>query len=210
MAGAVTVVVATFGGTEWQDLARERAIPSVERLGWRYVHVHRDTLHEARNAGLDQVDTPWAVHLDADDELEASYANIPYVAEQLGADLVGPAVRYVLPGWQLMGAQIPKVPGHAHMCHGDCLRDGNWLVVGSLVRPELVRSVGGWRDWPIYEDWDLWARCALAGANINCTPNAVYRAHARPGSRNRAPDDAFKDQCHRAIQADVFGGLTTS
>jgi len=26
------------------------------------------------------------------------------------------------------------------------LADGNWLVVGSLVRAELVRKVGGWRD----------------------------------------------------------------
>jgi hypothetical protein len=44
--------------------------------------------------------------------------------------------------------------------------DGNWLVIGCVARTDLLREVGGFRDFPVYEDWDLWLRCWLAGATF--------------------------------------------
>jgi cellulose synthase/poly-beta-1,6-N-acetylglucosamine synthase-like glycosyltransferase len=68
-----------------------------------------------------------------------------------------------------------------------------------MARTELLRKVGGWRDWPLYEDWDLWLRCHLAGATFEAIPRAIYRAHARVDSRNRAPDRAARLAAHEAI-----------
>lgn len=191
----LTVCTGTFGDSHWSSLARERARPSVESEGVPWTHEHRGSLADARNAALQFVETEWVVFLDADDELEPGYV------EAMGratADVRGPLVRYMRDGrernlWQ------PRVFGHEHDCTADCLRDGNWLVIGSAVRTELVREVGGFRDFDWSEDWDLWLRCWLAGATFELIRGAIYRAHVRPDSRNRAPDQAAKLAAHGAI-----------
>jgi GT2 family glycosyltransferase len=94
---------------------------------------------------------------------------------------------------------MPAVAGHTHQCVAECLVDGNWLVVGSLVRADLVRKVGGWRDFDWSEDWDLWLRCHLAGASFEAIPEAVYRAHVRPDSRNRGASREKRLAAHKAI-----------
>ena len=99
------------------------------------------------------------------------------------------------------------VAGHRHDCTAECLPEGNWLVVGSLVRAQMVRDVGGWRDFTWSEDWDLWLRCWLAGATVEAIPDAIYRAYVRPNSRNRAPQHAERIAAHRAwmIRAYALG-----
>lgn len=191
----VTVVVATFGSCDWVDLARARAIPSAEALGVPVVHVHGETLHDARNDGVLQADTEWVCHLDADDELEAGYFEAMAAST---ADLRAPAVRYVRgPGHT--SSRLPRVAGHAHRCAAECLPEGNWLVIGTLVRAAMVVDAGGWRDFPWSEDWDLWLRCYQAGASVEAVPRAIYRAHVRRDSRNRAPARADKFATHQAI-----------
>lgn len=191
----VTVAVATFGDNSWREMAETRAIPSGHRRGVHVAHAHGDTLHDARNEALDLVDTEWVCFLDADDELEPGY----FEAMASGsADLRAPAVRYVTNGNQRR-PMVPRVAGHTHACTGECLPWGNWLVIGSLVRVDLVRSVGGWRDFPWSEDWDLWVRCWQTGATVEAVPDAIYRAHVRRDSRNRAPSRDFRLEAHRSI-----------
>lgn len=192
----VSVVVGTYGHTDWKHLARERAIPSVPE-GIPVHHVHAASLAEARNGGLAQVETEWVVHLDADDELEVGYFD--HLSRGV-ADLRAPAVRYVR-GPRERAAYVPRVAGHDHDCSAACLVDGNWLVVGTMARTELLRSVGGWEDWPLYEDWAIWLRCYLDGATIEALPAAVYRAHVSPASRNRSPAISFKNRVHEDIVA---------
>lgn len=197
----VSVVVATFGDQCWVDLAEKRAVPSAEALGVPVVHVHAATLHDARNLGLARVGTEWVCHLDADDELEPGYVD---AMSRGSADVRAPSVHYVYAQGVPTRPYVPKVAGHSHDCTADCLPEGNWLVVGSVARTELLRDVGGWRDWPCYEDWDLWLRCYLAGVSIEPVPDAVYRAHARADSRNRGPSQAFKNRVHQQIHAANF------
>jgi hypothetical protein len=197
-----TVVVGTYGTPAWERLARERAIPSAEAQGVPVVHVHGETLADARNRGLAQVATEFVVHLDADDELEPGY--IATLAAG-SADLRAPAVRYVHPGGHTYRPWMPQVAGHKHACTADCLSAGNWLVVGTAARAELLRSVGGWEEWPVYEDWSSWLRCWVAGATIEAVPEAVYRAYVRRDSRNRGPQLAEKNRIHHEIVAAVFG-----
>jgi hypothetical protein len=193
----LTCVVATFGDPMWIDLARSRAVPSAQALGLETVHVHSNTLHEARNLGLDTVTTEWVVHLDGDDELEPGFVEAMAAGT---ADVRAPSVAYVKNGVR-RHPYMPQVSGHVHECGAGCLPDGNWLVVGSVARTDLLRDVGGWRDWPMYEDWCLWLRCHLAGASMEPIPAAVYRAHVRPDSRNRAPSHEDKVRVHYEIKA---------
>ena len=191
----VTVAVATFGDQSWVDLASERAVPSASALNVPVVHVHGNTLHEARNTALDVVATEWVVWLDADDELEAGYFDALAAGT---ADLRAPSVSYVRNG-RPAPPRTPRVSGHRHDCTAECLQWGNWLVIGTAARADMVRDVGGWRDFPWSEDWDLWVRCWQAGATIEAVPRAVYRAHVRHDSRNRAPAHAEKMEAHRMI-----------
>lgn len=191
----VTVVVGTFGSNSWVELAKDRAIPSAESLGVPVIHMHGETLHGARNSGLHAVETEWVCHLDADDELEPGY----FEHMALGsAECRAPSVRYVRPR-RTTSPIMPRVAGHIHDCTAACLDEGNWLVIGSLVRTEAAIAVGGWRDFSWSEDWDLWVRIRNAGATFEAIPKAVYRAHVRPDSRNRAPAREAKLAAHRAI-----------
>ncbi len=202
---AVTVITGTFGAASWSDLAHTRARPSVPE-GVPWIHVHGSALHEARNEALSQVQTPWVICLDADDELETpGYLDAMATGT---ADLRAPAVRYVQPNGRAHRPYVPKVAGHTHDCTGDCLPDGNWLVVGTMVRTQLLRDVGGWEPFPWSEDWAAWARCWKAGATVEAIPAAVYRAHVRPDSRNRGASQAEKTaahwQIHRAVWPELY------
>lgn len=191
----VGVVIATYGTSDWEQLARDRAVPSVKKLGVPWVHIHGESLHQARNEGLSHMGWEWLVFLDADDELEPGYFDAMATGS---ADLRAPAVRYV-GGFVQRPPHIPKVAGHSHECRPDCLRFGNWLVVGSMVRREIAINVGGWRDFPWSEDWDLWLRCWQAGATVEAIPEAIYRAHVRKDSRNRGQPPDARLEAHRAI-----------
>lgn len=193
--GGVTVCVATFGDRTWARLADERAVPSATGQA-PVIQVHGDTLHGARNEALRQVETDHVVFLDADDELEPGYVDALAAG---GADLRVPSVRYIR-GSRAYPPRMPRVAGHRHACTTDCLPEGNWLVVGTLAPTELLLALGGWEPWPVYEDWALWLRCWGAGATVEAIPSAVYRAHVRQDSRNRAPSRDLKLSTHAAIR----------
>jgi glycosyltransferase involved in cell wall biosynthesis len=197
----VTICVGTFGGPEWVHLAHTRAIPSAEAQGCDVVHRHAKTLATARNTALALSKTSRVIFLDADDELEPGYVE---ALEAGAADLRAPAVRYIKGGRE-RDPYVPQVAGHDHACAAECLRDGNWLVIGTSVRRDLALEVGGFREWPVYEDWDFFQRCWLAGATVEAIPEAIYRAHWRRDSRNRAPDMAVKNGTHHEIMAANFG-----
>lgn len=194
----VTIAVATFGDEAWRDLAHSRAVPSAEASGAPVIHTHGGTLRDSRNGALALVNTEWVVFLDADDELEEGYLEAMGKAT---ADVRAPAVRYVRNARDRGRPRMPRVAGHHHACEAACLTAGNWIVIGAAVRADLVREIGGWRDFDWSEDWDVWLRCHRAGATFEAVPDAVYRAYMRRDSRNRAPDQAAKLAAHRAIAA---------
>lgn len=192
----VTVCVATFGEGTWADLARSRAIPSAKHLAVPVVHVHGDTLHAARNAAVAEATTEWVCHLDADDELEAGYFDAMVTGT---ADLRAPSVRYFRSHEHLQQPRRVPVAGHDHDCEAPCLAEGNFMVIGTLVRKALVEQVGGWRDFSWSEDWDLWLRCWKAGATVETIEGAVYRAWVRFDSRNRGATRAQRLKAHQDI-----------
>lgn len=192
----VTVLVGTYGLTRWVHTA-QRAIRSAQDQA-PVIHRHATSLAEARNEALAEAKTEWVIHLDADDELTPGY--IEAMAEG-SADLRAPAVSYVRQGNRARPPYVPRVAGHDHVCEAECLRDGNFIVIGALARREMLLEAGGWQEWPVYEDWALWLACWNRGASVEVIPDAVYRAHVRPDSRNRAPAMEVKNRVHREIVA---------
>lgn len=193
-----TVLIATYGDTEWVDLAHRRAIPSAESQA-PVIHRHGTSLAQARNEALALAQTKWVIHLDADDELEAGYVE---AMNRGSADVRGPIARYIH-GTQARIWQ-PRVHAHEHDCVAECLRDGNWLLVGAAVRTDLIRRAGGWHEYPWSEDWSTWIRCWKQGASFELIADAVYRAHVRSDSRNRGATQAEKLAAHETIYRDEF------
>lgn len=219
------MLIATYGDDGWNEIAWARAYPSIfDSPGASRVVVHHEpdgTLASTRNnaaARLMSGDVGWLCFLDADDELEPGYLEamdraahdhafnhtVDYVQTASGprptrnarlapSALLAPAVRYVLPSGSAGDAAIPNA--------------GKWpatneCVIGTLIREDLFRALGGFRELPSLEDYDLWLRAVKAGAQIVHVPDAVYRAHVRPGSRN---SDQTVYQQLVAEHASVFG-----
>lgn len=192
----VSVIVSTFGDESWKKMA-EHAIQSAEKAGAKEVlHNHCDTLHEARNRGLEQASCEWVIHLDADDFL---YETFIEEASKGTSDVRVPSIAYSYSTqFNLRNARIPAVPGHKHCCVPNCLEKGNYVIVGAMAKVALLREVGGWKDYEALEDFDLWQRCWLAGASFENKPKAVYLARSRPMSRNRQSPKLMK-QIHYEI-----------
>jgi len=121
--------------------------------------------------------------------------------------LLVPAMQVVYPS----GAeQVPELPNRH-----EPMETLNHAVIGTLVRRKLFERVGGFRDLPAYEDWDLWLRCLRAGAQMVDVPAAVYRAHVNPDGGRNSQDrvvlqtayDQIRDEHQAAIAAQPLAGV---
>lgn len=186
----IAVCIGTYGDINtWEHFVDTRSGPSVDRQTVRptlYSRVHGNTLQEARNQAADGVarhpqplsEPNWLCFLDADDELDDGFIEaMADAARDLDGDwLLQPATLGVYPDGHTdpHPVVIPPKP----------LLDGNFLVISTLIRSEQFHRLGGFGDWEIYEDWDLWIRAWQDGANIKAVPDAILRVHVNPDSRN--------------------------
>lgn len=180
-----SVIIGTYGDIgHWAELAA-RAHLSAEAQTREPVDIiweHADNLHGARNLGAEKARGDILIFLDADDELDPNYLEAMYLAANnvaLRADrftfLYQPATLGIVDGKEdSEPVLIPERP----------LDTGNFMVIGTGVERELFNKVGGFYDWPIYEDWCLWIRCYLAGAGFVKVPDAVYKVHVNQQGRN--------------------------
>lgn len=197
----VSIVIATCGDDAWGELAWSRAYPSAREelepgpggLGVREVQViveHYPSLSvpSARNAAAAIATGDWLCFLDADDELEPGYIAAMARAFREGAiledwsPLLVPARRLVAP--ELAGGFVAGQP----MSPAGIPNRGGWpavneCVIGTLVRRERFEEVGGFRELPSIEDYDLWLRCYDAGAQLVYVEDAVYREHVSLAAR---------------------------
>lgn len=168
-----SICTGVFGHHSWADLAWSRTKPSAEAQipQTEYVLVHGSTLQDARNTAAERAKGEWLIFADADDELAPGYVEAILKGS---ADLRSPAIQYIYPDHE----EAPKLLKPKN------LRRGNYLPIGTAIRRELFMEVGGFRELPAWEDWDLAVRCYLRGATIEQIPEAVYRAYWSPTGRN--------------------------
>jgi hypothetical protein len=155
-----------------------------------------DTLAAARNTGAAGACTEWLIFLDADDELHHGYVEAMLAGT---GDVRQPSTL----GVGLDGAEDDEAVLIAP--HPGGLLTGNHIVIGAMVRRSLFCDVGGFRELPAAEDWDLWIRCWLEGATLGTCPDAIYRVHTSPAGRNTA-SAATTDAYHQVRRA--YAGRT--
>lgn len=201
----ISIVITTYGDEAWRELAWSRAYPSAVEQGTEETvevvvhHSQLPTIGPARNEAATQATREWLIFLDADDELEPGYVAAMLQAMSEGKFLYQPAVRYLRKGGGMTRPII--IPDRN-------LRNDNYLVIGTMLSRAQFDEVGGFNDYHHgFEDWSLWAKCWLAGAQVVPVPKAVYRAHHNPQSKHRLlwRDRRAQVEQHVRISRELFG-----
>ena len=81
------------------------------------------------------------------------------------------------------------------------------MVIGTLVKRADFLRAGGFRELPMYEDWDLWIRCIANGSTPKPVHNAVYHVFVNKNSRNHQPKataDNVRDSFLREYWSKVY------
>lgn len=204
----VSILVCTYGGAGWAELARTRAVPSAERAGGREViavHEPAMTLEDVRNRAALAARGDWLCFLDGDDELEPGYVaamTAGYGGRRRPA-ILAPAARYVDP----RRPRLRRTAAIPNLAAGP-IDVVNHCVIGTLVPRTLFLDLGGFRHgYGPYEDWELFLRLLRAGCELVYVPDAVYRVHVTQGSRLTAPAHAARVALHERIMAEHRAGL---
>lgn len=199
----ISIVIGTFGDSRWRDLAMSRAYPSALAQGGdvEILPVHGETLAVARNEGAAAASGDWILWLDADDELGEGYLDAMYAA----LANVGPTDALLAPRVEWIHGRRAYPPRFMPRVDIDA---GNWLVIGTVTSKREWSLAGGFEEWPLYEDWALFARIQKAGGTVVEVPDAIYRAHRSGRGRNHPKEGRrAKLAAHDAIRRAVFPEL---
>jgi len=172
----IGVAIGTYGDVDEWTAGATRAMDSALGQATQVAWIHGDSLMDARNsAAVSMSDMDHLIFLDADDELSPGYVDAMRDAYK-GDALYRPATIGVYADGSTDEApvMIPRTD----------MRKANCAVIGTMINAERFNAVGGFRDLPILEDWDLWQRAMIHGAVLHEVRSAVYRVNVRPGSRN--------------------------
>lgn len=136
----------------------------------------------ALQLGLAEAKGPLLARMDADDEslpgrLEASVAALEREPELAG---VGTGVDIVRqdrppsPNLQAYGRWLSSLVTPALLAR-ERFVESPLCHPSVTLRTGVLRAVGGWRDEPVPEDWELWLRLLEAGHALTCLPATLHR-----------------------------------
>lgn len=139
----------------------------------RIIDVKAHSSSVARNAGIDSAKAPLVVFLDADDWL------MPEALDQLCAAYAQGEGRYIYSNWIAVMSgkvQMEEVPEYDPMAYLYAPQHGITVVMAT----EDARKIRFDETMPVLEDWDFFARCAIAGYHGLHVPVPLYavRIHA--------------------------------
>lgn len=200
-----TIVIATCGNDTWRRMGDECL--NELSLDVKTVRFHGgSTVSEARNEALKQVTTDYVVFLDADDTLSHDYLDFNPTA-----DVTVTSITYENRTQPI----VPKVWQHERMrpkqhmgeCEGKCLLDGNYVHVGAIIKTKAIQSIGGFPEYPVYEDWACFLKLYLSGFSFSSRKESVYKASVRVNRehRNRSMPLIKKNKIHEQIYEDLTG-----
>lgn len=211
----VSVCIATYGDDRYRECgqiaAREVAEGQTRTPDEIIVHHDPDmTLSQTRNVAASTALSDWLCFLDSDDELHPAYLDAmrpfmdtcavcgrlqhdhfrdgvyctferaPDKTFTLRRSILVPAVQWVREDGESAPAMIRPALGMDQI---------NRVVIGAIVPRKVFMDVGRFREWPMYEDWDLWLRCTRQGCcDLVDVETATYRAWTHPSGRNSAAD----------------------
>jgi GT2 family glycosyltransferase len=198
---SIGIVVATFGADAWltRGHALAAATAKTQTAACQVVHVHGDTLAEARNEGARSIGTDHLIFLDGDDELDRNYVQaMEQSVQKYGTNfLFQPSTLGVYPDGLTddYPVLIPK---------SDNIVKRNFLIIGTMCSTEAFEEVGGFNELPALEDHELWLRMILYGCGVVTVPKAVYRVMVRPDGRNH--NIKAHAEAYRRIQREYGNG----
>lgn len=188
----IDVIVTTWGSEEWHRRGVETATvhdgldPEADVL-----HFHFDA---ARSAGAHRNDAVrqcgakgWLCFLDADDRLSDGYFRAMAATRSHERQLLTPALK--------LGGAPARV-----LDDRDIINGMNPCPIGTLIHRDLFDEVGGFGDEPAWEDFAMFQRAVLIGAEIQFVPEAIYIAADNPRGRNSTVRNP--KWLRRQIQAD--------
>ena len=162
-------------------------------------HDPEGTASSVRNELAQEANGDYLCFLDADDELGPGYVEAMQRAYEQESPPTSPLL--LTPAVKRTGRRNSP----AHLIPECSLVNANWLVISTLVPRDLFLQVGGFPEYPIYEDWALMSRLAQAGAVAKQVPEALLIVHEEkwPG-RNSALTAHERTEWHFRIGADVW------
>lgn len=133
-----------------------------------------------RTRGLMKVETEFVAFLDDDDEFERNHIeSVLREQRRTNADLV-------YPWFNSVGGHDP-LGAFGRPFRADMLRQANYIPITVLVRTEMVKAVGGFKNAPpamiahlngaTCEDWLCWLAMLDAGAKFVHLPKRTWKWH---------------------------------
>ena len=142
----------------------------------------------ARNAGVHRATGDWIVLLDADDYWDPTrLARIATHSRSRPAhQLITTDALVVGAGGATSGRYYERVRFAERRQRDEILRD-NFVFSSAAAPRDLILRLGGFDESPLaVDDWDMWIRIILSGAQAGLVPDALayYRQHGANTSNN--------------------------
>lgn len=134
-------------------------------------------LGEVLQTGLKRCSKPFVARMDADDVAERErFTEQLAVLKRTDIDIVGSHLAEFREN-----PEQPERTRQVPLTHTEIAKWMPWRCPVNhptvMFKREAVLRVGGYRDFPMMEDWDLWARCLAAGLRFRNLDQVLVRAH---------------------------------
>lgn len=156
-------------------------------------------------AGLKRCSEPFVARMDADDIAEPErFDTQQTVLTETEADIVGSHLAEFRDDPET-SERMREVP----TSHNEIVEWMPWRCPVNhptvMFDREAVLNAGGYRDFPMMEDWDLWARCLAAGLQFRNLDQALVRAEINDLVDRRGGLDYAKAEIRMAQELRQLG-----
>ena len=158
------IETAIEGLVSTHSVSRHEHVPDAQGLGG------------VLQAGLERCTEPFVARMDADDVAEPErFAEQLTILKETNADIVGSHLAEFHDD-----PEQPERTREVPLTHDGIVGWMPWRCPlnhpTTMFEREAVLEAGGYRDFPMMEDWDLWARCLADGLQFQNLDQTLVRA----------------------------------